>query len=108
MSQHHFSHGLAFSLSGDYFCLDNPAALESNILRDLQITETEYMGFYSFSQWPSAIMCLISGFLIDRILGVRLGIGLFSWVVSIGQVLFATGAFVNKYWLMCLGRIMFS
>ena len=66
--------------------MDNPAALESNILRDLRITETEYMGFYSFSSWPNAVMCLLCGFLIDRVLGVRLGIGLFSWLVSIGQV----------------------
>ena len=63
-----------------------PASLESNILHDLHLTEKEYMGFYSWVYWPSAVTSLLSGFLIDRILGVRLGIGIFSWLVSVGQV----------------------
>ena len=86
-------HGTSSSLlprvhlfTGDYFCLDNPAALESNILHDLHLTEREYMGFYSWVYWPAAVTCLIGGYLIDRVFGVRVGIAVFSGLLALGQV----------------------
>lgn len=39
---------LVYSLSlGSYFCYDNPAALQDDMLQDLSVNEESYMMFYS-------------------------------------------------------------
>ena len=54
-------------------CYVLPGGLEKEIERDLKISTDEFTLFTSLYSWPNVFMCLISGFLIDKILGVRLG-----------------------------------
>ncbi|KAL3847746.1 hypothetical protein ACJMK2_018640, partial [Sinanodonta woodiana] len=68
-----------------YFCYDNPAALQDNMIRDLNLSESQFMAFYSWYSWPNVILCFFGGFLIDRMLGVRLGAIVFSFFVTAGQ-----------------------
>ena len=75
-------------LPGSYFCYDNPAALQDNMIRDLKISESQFMGFYSWYSWPNVILCFFGGFLIDRVFGVRWGAIIFSLFVTVGQVCF--------------------
>lgn len=99
---------MCFLSFGSYFCYDNPAALQDNMTRDLNINVGQFMGFYSWYSWPNVILCFFGGFLIDRVFGVRLGAVIFSLFVTVGQVIFALGALVDKYWLMCMGRFVFG
>ncbi|XP_053404412.1 major facilitator superfamily domain-containing protein 1-like isoform X2 [Mercenaria mercenaria] len=99
---------MCFLSFGSYFCYDNPAALQDNMTRDLKISVGKFMGFYSWYSWPNVILCFFGGFLIDRVFGVRVGAVIFSLFVTAGQIVFATGALVNKYWLMCVGRFIFG
>lgn len=48
------------------------------------------------------------GFLIDKLLGVRLGAILFSCCVSFGQIIFGYGAYTKNIWLMYIGRFIFG
>lgn len=99
---------LCFLSFGSYFCYDNPAALQDMMLRDLQLSESQFMLFYSLYSWPNVILCFFGGFLIDKLFGVRLGAIIFSAFVTVGQVLFAFGALGNHFWLMCLARLVFG
>ena len=94
------------------------------------VSVTQYALLYSLYSWPNVILSVFGGYLIDRVLGVRLGTLIFSAFVCLGQVplppppplslshtspsplyiqlVFALGAFVDKYWLMLVGRFVFG
>ncbi|KAL5004333.1 hypothetical protein ScPMuIL_017789 [Solemya velum] len=99
---------MCFLSFGSYFCYDNPAALQDTMISDLNISESQFMSFYSWYSWPNVILCFFGGFLIDKVFGVRLGAIIFSTFVTAGQVVFATGAMINAVWLMDLGRFIFG
>lgn len=99
---------MCFLSFGSYFCYDNPAALQDTMIKDLKISESTFMGFYSWYSWPNVILCFFGGFLIDKTFGVRLGAIIFSMFVTVGQVVFALGALVNHVWLMDVGRFIFG
>ncbi|XP_066565447.1 lysosomal dipeptide transporter MFSD1 isoform X2 [Amia ocellicauda] len=93
---------------GSYFCYDNPAALQTQILQDMQLNTSKFMQLYAWYSWPNVILCFLGGFLIDRVFGIRLGTVIFSLFVCGGQVIFATGALLNMFWLMEFGRFVFG
>ncbi|XP_076435777.1 lysosomal dipeptide transporter MFSD1-like [Babylonia areolata] len=99
---------LCFLSFGSYFCYDNPAALQDMMLKDLSLSESQFMLFYSLYSWPNVILCFFGGFLIDKLFGVRLGAIIFSAFVTVGQVIFAFGALTNTFWLMGLARLIFG
>lgn len=99
---------MCFLSFGSYFCYDNPAALEHQIKHDMNVDSTEYMLCYSLYSWPNVILCFFGGFLLDKVFGVRWGTIIFSIIVTVGQYIFALGAFVNAFWLMNVGRFIFG
>lgn len=72
--------------TGSYFCYDNPAALQDTMIKDLSLSESQFMLLYSLYSWPNVILCFFGGFLIDRVFGVRMGSIIFSLFVTAGQV----------------------
>ncbi|XP_028276324.1 lysosomal dipeptide transporter MFSD1 isoform X2 [Parambassis ranga] len=93
---------------GSYFCFDNPAALQTQVIQDLNLNTAKFMQLYAWYSWPNVVLCFFGGFLIDRVFGIRLGTIIFSLFVCVGQVIFAAGAWVNKFWLMEAGRFVFG
>lgn len=93
---------------GSYFCYDNPAALQIQIQRDMQVNTTKFMLLYAWYSWPNVVLCFLGGFLIDRVFGIRWGTIIFICFVCIGQVIFALGGIFNAFWLMELGRFVFG
>ncbi|XP_069562388.1 lysosomal dipeptide transporter MFSD1 isoform X2 [Brachyistius frenatus] len=93
---------------GSYFCYDNPAALQTQLIQDLKLNTETFMQLYAWYSWPNVVLCFFGGFLLDRVFGIRLGTVVFSVFVCVGQVIFATGAIVNRFWLMELGRFVFG
>lgn len=93
---------------GSFFCFDIPASLESEFMRDMNLTKTEYGNLYSWYAWPNVVCCFIGGFLIDRVFGIRLGTTIFSILVVIGQVVFAYGAYIDSIVVAILGRFIFG
>jgi len=43
-----------------------------------------------------------------RVFGIRLGTSLYSMLVVIGVTVVATGAILDKFWLMVVGRFIFG
>lgn len=99
---------MCFLSFGSYFCYDNPAALHTEFIKDLDINESTFMSLYAWYSWPNVILCFFGGFLLDRVFGIRLGSIIFSAIVVIGQLVFAAGAYTHKIWAMDLGRFIFG
>ncbi|XP_030898551.1 lysosomal dipeptide transporter MFSD1 isoform X2 [Melopsittacus undulatus] len=93
---------------GSYFCYDNPAALQTQVQRDMKVNTAQFMALYAWYSWPNVVLCFFGGFLIDRVFGIRLGTIIFSIFVCAGQVVFALGALLNTFWLMDAGRFIFG
>uniref|UniRef100_A0A8D3CQE1 Lysosomal dipeptide transporter MFSD1 n=1 Tax=Scophthalmus maximus TaxID=52904 RepID=A0A8D3CQE1_SCOMX len=93
---------------GSYFCYDNPAALQTQVLQDLNLNTAKFMQLYAWYSWPNVVLCFFGGFLLDRVFGIRLGTIIFSLFVCVGQVIFASGALLNHFWLMEVGRFVFG
>ncbi|XP_044290373.1 major facilitator superfamily domain-containing protein 1 isoform X2 [Varanus komodoensis] len=93
---------------GSCFCYDNPAALQTQVQRDMKINTANFMQLYAWYSWPNVVLCFFGGFMIDRVFGIRLGTIIFSSFVCVGQVIFAVGAICNTFWLMEFGRFVFG
>ena len=90
------------------FCIGNPAPLESSIVNVMQVDITQYELLFAVYSWPNAIVPLLGGLLIDKLIGLRVGFILFITVACIGQFLVALAAYINRFWLMVVGRLVFG
>ncbi|CAL8362783.1 unnamed protein product [Merluccius merluccius] len=93
---------------GSYFCYDNPASLQTEVTQDMNLNTSQFMQLYAWYSWPNVVLCFLGGFLLDRVFGIRLGTVIFSLFVCVGQVIFAAGALLNRFWLMEVGRFVFG
>ncbi|RXM31367.1 hypothetical protein EOD39_7090 [Acipenser ruthenus] len=58
---------------GSYFCYDNPAALQTQIVQDMDLNTSMFMQLYAWYSWPNVVLCFLGGFLLDRVFGIRTG-----------------------------------
>ncbi|CAG4998783.1 unnamed protein product [Parnassius apollo] len=99
---------MCFLCFGSYFCYDTPGALADNFKGDSHLNTSQFALLYSIYSWPNVILCFIGGYLIDRYFGIRLGTIIYMIIVTLGAIIFATGVYINAYWLMILGRFIFG
>lgn len=88
------------------FVYETPSGLEETIIQILKIDSTRYTLLFSVYSWPNAVACVVSGIIIDRYLGVRMGILVFLVVATVGQIIVVFGCSFNIYWLILLGRFV--
>ncbi|KOC71151.1 Major facilitator superfamily domain-containing protein 1 [Habropoda laboriosa] len=93
---------------GSFFCFDSPGALQDNFKVDLHMSTSQFVLLYSIYSWPNVILCFVGGFLLDSVFGIRLGTVVYMALTLVGQIIFATGAMVNTFWVMMLGRFIFG
>ncbi|CAB1347774.1 unnamed protein product [Coregonus sp. 'balchen'] len=93
---------------GSYFCYDNPAALQTQVIQDMKLNTSMFMQLYAWYSWPNVVLCFLGGFLLDRVFGIRLGTIIFALFVCVGQVIVAVGALLDLFWLMEVGRFVFG
>uniref|UniRef100_A0A673WZ59 Lysosomal dipeptide transporter MFSD1 n=1 Tax=Salmo trutta TaxID=8032 RepID=A0A673WZ59_SALTR len=93
---------------GSYFCYDNPAALQTQVIQDMKLNTSMFMQLYAWYSWPNVVLCFLGGFLLDRVFGIRLGTIIFALFVCVGQVIVAVGALLDLFWLMEIGRFVFG
>ncbi|XP_022124494.1 major facilitator superfamily domain-containing protein 1 [Pieris rapae] len=99
---------MCFLCFGSYFCYDTPGALADNFKGDSHLNTSQFALLYSIYSWPNVVLCFIGGYLIDRYFGVRLGTVIYMSILFTGALLFALGVYINKFWLMILGRFVFG
>ncbi|CAB1348818.1 unnamed protein product [Coregonus sp. 'balchen'] len=93
---------------GSYFCYDNPAALQTQVIQDMKLNTSMFMQLYAWYSWPNVVLCFLGGFLLDRVFGIRLGTIIFALFVCVGQIIVAVGALLDLFWLMEVGRFVFG
>ena len=86
------------------FCVELPSGLENTIIKVMGVTTAEYDLLYSVSAWPSIVLCLVGGLLIDKLLGLRLGLLIVVSSVLFGQIVWAVGGLIDNYIVMLVGR----
>ena len=74
----------------NYFCYDNPAALQVSIEEKLNVTFSEYGLLYTIYATPNIFLPIFGGLLIDKI-GQRKSLMIFVALVNIGQGIFMMG-----------------
>lgn len=72
------------------------------------MSTSKFVLLYSIYSWPNVILCFIGGFLLDSVFGIRLGTVIYMALTLIGQVIFASGAMIDSFWLMMFGRFIFG
>ena len=93
---------------GAFFCFDNPGALQSEMKDSLNITTSDFASLYSWYSWPNVILPIIGGYLIDSVLGVRLGTVIFSSLICAGQLMLGLATLYQCFWLMKVSRFLFG
>ena len=53
------------------------------------------------------VLPIMGGVFLDTI-GMRAGLLLFTFVLTLGQFVFMLGGYQHKYWLMLVGRVIFG
>lgn len=97
---------VCYILFSMFYCLESPGGLEDAIIKVMEVDTTQYSLLFSVSAWPSVILCLIGGPLNDRVLSRRPSIVLLAITITIGQIIWALGAFVKTFWVMVIGRFL--
>ena len=86
------------------YCLEMPSGLEDTIIKVMGVTTAEYDLLFSVSAWPNIFLCLIGGILIDKLVGLRLGLLIFVSSVLVGQTIWGVGGLIDNYFVMLVGR----
>ncbi|KAF9964046.1 hypothetical protein BGZ70_007003 [Mortierella alpina] len=98
-------------LFGNYFAYDNPAALNTQLQKYLDMPYNDYQyllsTLYSVYSLPNTVLPFFFGTLVDRFGPQAVLLGLSS-CVCIGQTIFALGVQSRQVWMMLVGRAIFG
>jgi len=62
---------------------------------------------YSVYSYPNTVLPIFGGIFLDAI-GLRLGIMIFTAILTLGQAIFATGGYYKSLGIMLAGRVVFG
>ena len=51
------------------------------------VTTYEFANLYSWYSWPNVILPFVGGYLMDSVLGIRIGTVIFAFFIILGQYL---------------------
>ena len=87
------------------YCLELPSGIEDTIIKVMGVTTAEYDLLFSVTAWPNIFLCLVGGIIIDRLVGLRLGLLIVVSCVLLGQIVWGLGGIANNYFIMLAGRL---
>lgn len=106
-----------FLTFGSYYVFDFPGSIGTGSGDTIEqhfhshgkeYTQAQNQILYSVYSWPNTVLAIFGGLLIDRYLGLRRGMLLFTTLVLLGSVLFFFGVWSVSYPLMLAGRVIFG
>jgi len=68
---------------------------------------THFSLLYTVYSIPNMVLPILGGVFLDKI-GVRLGLIIFSFILTLGQLVFTLGGYHNNYDMMIAGRVIFG
>lgn len=93
---------------GSSFVYDVPQALQTQLQSaPMNLDYFKFNMIYSVYSIPNMVLPLIGGCL-TKLLGVRLGIIIFAFLVLQGQMIFSLGVYWQDYLYMIIGRVIYA
>ena len=89
-----------------FFCIYFPAGMQSTIIKVMELDNTQYDMIFSAYSWPDIVMSILGTVMIDKYLGMRRGICVFSCILLAGQCIICVGAYTNSFQILLCGRIL--
>ena len=96
-----------FFLLGGYFCYDNPGPLETQLEKGMKLDAAHFSLLYTVYSMPNMVLPILGGIFLDKV-GLRVGIILFSCVLTLGQFVFMIGGYTHHFNTMLAGRVIFG
>jgi len=97
---------------GSYWVFDTPGAIQTFLTAWFggpdSYTPQANLLLYSVYSIPNVGLAIFGGFIIDKILGVRVATLLFCFLILLGQILFALGVQFQMYPVCVVGRFVFG
>jgi len=76
-------------LIGSYFCYDIPGVLKDQFENEEHVSASDSALMYSIYSYPNTILPLFGGIFLDK-LGMRVGLIVFTTILTIGQFIVAS------------------
>jgi nitrate/nitrite transporter NarK len=92
---------------GSFYSFDIPGALQNGMEDKLHIDDDAFAYVYSLYSLPNIILPFFGGIIVDK-LGIRIALGVFSFILIIGQGIVTLGAYQLSYGVILAGRIVFG
>jgi MFS family permease len=106
-----------FLTFGSYYIYDFPGSIGTGPTGTIQkwfhqhgkdFTQEMNQALYSVYSWPNTVLAMFGGLLIDKYLGLRRAMLLFTGLVFTGSVLFYVGVVSLQYPVMLFARVVFG
>jgi len=106
-----------FLTFGSYYIYDFPGSLGTGKKGTIQkwfqdngksFNQEDNQALYSVYSWPNTVLAIFGGLLIDKYLGLRRAMLLFTSLIFVGSALFYIGVIVVNYPLMLFARVVFG
>ena len=88
------------------YCVELPSGIEDTIIKVMGVTTAEYDLLFSVSAWPNIFLGIIGGVLVDKLVGLRLGLIIVVICALLGQTVWGLGGIFNNYFIMLAGRFV--
>lgn len=102
---------------GSYYVYDFPGSLGSGGTASIgerfnkhgkKYTQEMNQLLYSVYSWPNTVLAIFGGILMDKFLGIRISMIVFTALIFFGSVFFWLGVYFVEYPLMLTSRIIFG
>mmetsp|Transcript_47298 Transcript_47298/g.64133 ORF Transcript_47298/g.64133 Transcript_47298/m.64133 type:complete len:183 (-) Transcript_47298:986-1534(-) len=93
--------------AGTYFCMDQPATIQAEIIETYGINTAEYGLLYTMIAAPNIVMPFVAGLAMDS-KGLNKGIIIAIISVCIGQLVVTLAGYALNYPLLVTGRFIFA
>lgn len=106
-----------FLTFGSYYIYDFPGSIGSGSGNTIEnyfkrhghaYTESMNQYLYSVYSWPNTVLSVVGGLLIDKYLGLRRAMLLFTTLILGGSLFFYIGVRHTMYWVLIVGRVVFG
>ena len=97
-------------LFGSFYSYDNPAALHTqlkNHMHEFEDYEIYFNRLYSVCSFPNIFLPFFGGSIVDQV-GASVCAIIFSILLLVGQIIFATGSHLRSWTVMLVGRTIYG
>ena len=97
----------SMTVFSNHYSFNNPQALESYMIQDLNISIAQFQLLYTVFALPNIITTFFFGYFVDYF-GVKISLIIFSVAILVFQVMVAIGGYVYSYIVILIGRLLFG